>query len=282
MYNAGGFDGMVDELGRVSRLNVQKALIDTIGAEKSVGFFFGIATAGYRDNDPQSVNQAIMPVMGLHGAVAEYLSNATVEANEENTRYLNIFRMSGNPEVLHSKAAGLRNPTTKETDPEDKCKGEFPCRAKFDFFISRFADANGRIYVKNLGELSRSILQDGEYGGTGLPGTALGNREWDALAGWMAAFGKKDENGQMYLPLEWARTMVMDGVFPKGWVKRTWGFSEVAEIERLGGFETKNVAMYNSIMCSIGMKECPPAEGQAAASDRFVMYASDVWRESLE
>jgi hypothetical protein len=279
MYNAGGFDGMVDELGRVSRLNVQKALVDTIGAEKIVGFFFGIGTAGYRDNDPQSVNQAIMPLMGLHGAVADYLSNATVEANAENTRYLNIFQMSGNPEVLHNKAAGLRNPTTKETDPEDRCKGESPCRAKFEVFISRFADANGRIYPKNMAELARNILQDGEYGGVGLPGTALGNREWDALAGWMAAFGKKDENEQIYLPLEWARTMVMDGVFPKNWVKRTWGVSDVAEIERVGGFETNFGSMYNSIACAIGIKDCSPAEGLAAASDRFVMYASEVARD---
>ena len=53
MWNAGGFEGKVDELGRVSRLHVQQALVDTIGISNQMGFFFGIATAGYRDDDPQ-------------------------------------------------------------------------------------------------------------------------------------------------------------------------------------------------------------------------------------
>lgn len=258
MYNAGGFDGMVDDLGRVSRLNVQKALVDTIGIANDMGFFFGMATAGYRADDPQAVNQAVMPLEGVNGAVAEYLAGAESEWDPANTRYLPLFRMSGNPEVLHSIGAGLRNPTTPETDPSNLCKGEFPCTAKFEHFITEFADAKGRIYIKDLGRLSRNIKAEGEYGGVGLPGTDFGDREWDALAGWMAGFGIKDEEGRMYLPLEWARTMVLEGVFPAGWKKRSWGFPEVAEIERVGGFETKNIKKYNKIECALGMKPCPP------------------------
>lgn len=257
MFNAGGFDGMVDDLGRVSRLNVQRALMDTIGIDKDVGFLFGMATAGYRANDPQEINQAIMPVEGIKGAIAEYLADAKSEWDPEHRRYLNIFRMAGNPEVLHSIGAGLRNPTTSETDPSDLCKGEFPCTAKFEYFIGRFADAKGRIYIKDLGRLARNIKAEGEYGGVGLPGTDLGDRESDALTGWMAGFGVKDEEGNMYMPLEWARTMVLEGVFPKGWKKRSWGASDVTEIERVGDFETKIVKQLNKFECTLGLKPCP-------------------------
>jgi len=39
IYNAGGFAGKIDALGRVTRLDLQQALIDSIGADPKVGFF---------------------------------------------------------------------------------------------------------------------------------------------------------------------------------------------------------------------------------------------------
>ena len=36
----------------------------------------------------------------------------------------------------------------------------------------------------------------------------------------MTCFGQLDENGKRYIPVEWAKTMIMHGVFPKGWKQR--------------------------------------------------------------
>ena len=50
--------------------------------------------------------------------------------------YLNIFKMNGNPEVMHGIAAGLRAPVNDQTDPHGqpaswaRAAHSLPCHAK--------------------------------------------------------------------------------------------------------------------------------------------------------
>jgi len=223
-------------------------------------FFFGYATAAYRDNDPKEVLQALVPLVTptspTTGAISTYMRGDTTEQDPRNTRYLNLFRMAGNPEVMHARAAGLRSPTTKETDPHNQCKSEWPCKARFNKFVSRFADKNDRIYAEQMGMIARAIRDEGEHGGVGLPGANKWDREWDALSGWLAAFGVKDANEKLYLPLDWARTMVYNGTFPLGWTKRQWTFFDVADHQRAGNFESKNIHRVNNMRSALDGIKC--------------------------
>merc|ERR1711862_176509 len=43
------------------------------------------------------------------------------------------------------------------------------------------------------------------------------------MFGWLAAFGRTDENGKLYLTVTDAHAMLMEGRYPDGFEKREWG-----------------------------------------------------------
>ena len=57
-----------------------------------------------------------------------------------------------------------------------------------------------------------------------------------------------DETGKLFLPLEFVRTMVFDGVFPKEWKKRSWGVMDVAKHERDGDFQSDTCKKINGLV----------------------------------
>merc|ERR1712139_424019 len=62
-------------------------------------------------------------------------------------------------------------------------------------------------------------------------------REWQmvtAMQGWIDAFGDVDESGKMYVSVENARTMLMEGRFPEGWQRRAFGGVRREAVLRLG------------------------------------------------
>jgi len=184
-----------------------------LGASSETGKLFGVTTAGYTKADIHEQNFR----MGF---------------KEGDIRFLNIFRMDKNKDIIHQIAAAARGGPLKD-DPKYPCP-TFPCEKRFDDFFARFADKNGRIYAKQLGDIAGHIFKNGFHGvaaKTTLFSITQGftGREYPALAGWLAAFSVKDSEGKRFLPLTWARTMVMHGVFPSKWKKRTddWGSMDV-------------------------------------------------------
>merc|ERR1711862_592859 len=126
---------------------------------------------------------------------------------------------------------------TNVPDYDDGCNGTYPCESRFQRFYMPHADANGRFYYDNIKEIICHARSEGDRGGEysyngGLPIYVPGldalvpARDWQmkgAMSGWLAAFGRTDENGELYLTVEDARAMLMEGRYPDGWQKRSWG-----------------------------------------------------------
>jgi len=232
LYNAGFL--VPDAYGRVERLKVQKAIHDGLGAQEAVAFFFGLTTAGYRKADVDEQNFAMV-------SISEAVKLKSTHAETPlpgGDRFLNIFRMAQNKDVLHQIGAAVRG---GPNDPA--CGGKWPCISRFDEFFGKYADAKGRIYTKQLGEIAGNIYKNGWHGvaaSSTLFTKTLGftGREYLALAGFWACFGQKDATGERYIPLEWLKTMEMHGVFPAGWKKRgpgnpegeAWGNDDVLHV----------------------------------------------------
>jgi hypothetical protein len=116
------------------------------------------------------------------------------------------------------------------------CNGQYPCQALFDKFYAAFADSRGRIYRENLLQIICHTMKEGDRSGEFSHADAsapipfidvpLPARQWQmkgAMQGWLSAFGRFDENNELYMDIEDARQMLMEGRLPDGWQKRRWG-----------------------------------------------------------
>lgn len=225
LYNAGVL--VTNANGAIERLALQRSISEGLGASDLVGWFFGQTTAGFRADDPSEKNFAMEP---LATSISLFKDNATQEASTADNRYLNVFNILQNPSVLHQVAAAVRGGPLNRT----QCP-VFPCISRFDEFFADFADSQGRIYSKQLGNIAGNIYKNGYHGVAASVSLftltqGLTGREFLALAGTLAAFGRKDENGNSYLSVDDLRVMSMHGVFPKDWTKRWWGFKDVLDI----------------------------------------------------
>jgi len=229
IWTAGFFK--TDELGRVERLEVQKGIIDGLGAAKAVGFGFAQTTAGYRANDPDEQNYGMFP---LTDAIKMLKANATIDP-AGNERYLNIFGMIRNGDVLHQLGAAVRGGPGL-LDPT--CTG-YPCAARFGRFFSQYANKDGELCTKEFGNVASNIYKNGYHGVAadktlfkGVGGLTF--REDAALAGFLIAFGKKrggwPKSGDICLKLADAQWMEMEGTFPKNWVKPNYGWGGTEDL----------------------------------------------------
>jgi hypothetical protein len=222
LYNAGFF--VPDEYGRVERLKVQQAIRDGLNADLKTAWFFGITTAGFKDAD---VDEQFFTMAPLADAIRMRDEGATEEPPGED-RYLNIFRMVENPAIMHQVAAAARG------GPIDPACPTFPCEKRFDEFFGKFANSEGRIYAKELGDIAGNIFKNGYHGVAAKTSLltitqGLTGREFLALCGFLDAFGRKDEEGRLYVHVDDFRHIVMHGEFPKGWSKpeHEWGADTV-------------------------------------------------------
>jgi len=218
LFNAGFLKP--DKYGRIEQLQLQQGIMDGLGTVKAVGRLFALTTAGYKEADIDEQNFE--------------LSDA---AKTGAKRYLNIFRMVENKDILHQVGAAVRG------GPIDPACKTYPCLKRFDEFFAKFADAQGRVYAKQLGQIAGNIYNNG-YHGVAASHTlftvtqGVTGREFLALAGWLVCFGQKDESGNRYLSVEWMKTMEMNGVFPEDWKKRgpgnpagnLWTAADVTEV----------------------------------------------------
>lgn len=235
LYNAGFL--VPDAYGRVERLKVQAAIVDGLGGLPSTGWFFGQTTAGYTEADVDSTDFMMTPIEYSMALLKDHPTQ-TMETNSSLNRYLNIFTMGSNTDVLHGIAAAVRG---GEGLVDKECTA-YPCPARFTEFFAKFAEPNGRIYSKNLGEIACNIYSNGFHGvaaDTSLFSLAVGltGREFLALSALLPVFGQPDEAGNQYFNLEDWRIMEMNGVFPPGWVavNKAWNVLDIQNEWRLQG-----------------------------------------------
>jgi len=224
LYNAGFFKP--DALGRVERLQVQSGIVAGLGASEVVGFGFAQNTAGYRANDPDEQDFSFT---NFANAIEMFVNNATEEMHPDDVRYLNIFRMTDNPDVLHQIGAGVR------IGPVDPACKSWPCLERFERYFGRFASSDGLICAKEMGEIAGNIYRTGFHGvaaSSTLFTKLIGftGREFAALAGFLTCFGEVQSNGERCVNVDWFRHMEMNGTFPEGWVKHPWDLMDVANI----------------------------------------------------
>lgn len=226
LYNAGLFKA--DAYGRVERLDVQAGIRDGLNADDQTGFGFGLTTAGYKEAD---VDETDYSILSVSAAKRMFAAKATKEEDPSQIRYLNIFEMAKNPDVMHQIGAAVRG---GPIDPE--CPS-WPCEKRYQDFVGKFADSKGRIYNSHLGNIACNVWKNGYHG----PGgkitfftvlLGMTGREFLALSGFMAAFGINDENGDRYIPERWFHHMEFHGTFPSDWVrpKATWGTPQVLHL----------------------------------------------------
>jgi len=226
LYNAGFFKP--DAYGRVERVDVQAGIRDGLNADDSTGFFFGLTTAGYTKAD---IDEENFSMESLSAALRMKDAGATKEEDPSQNRYLNIFEMAKNPDVMHQIGAAVRG---GPADPECPI---WPCEKRYNEFIGDFADSQGRIYAKELGEIACNIWKNGYHGPGGKTTfftilLGMSGREFLALSGYMAAFGVNDDKGKRYIPERWFRSMEFDGTFPSDWTKPepAWGTNDVLDL----------------------------------------------------
>merc|ERR1712137_426269 len=107
--------------------------------------------------------------------------------------------------------------------------------------------SQGRLYKEQIQQIICHAMAEGDRGGEfayqdgdvsvlGLDVAKLPARQWQmkaAMMGWLGAFGRPDETGELYFTVDDARAMVMEGRMPDDWYKRSWGC-----ITSLGGCPT--------------------------------------------
>jgi len=232
LRNAGFFKP--DAYGRIERLKIQAGISKGLGADAQTAWFFGLTTAGYTKADVAETNFRM--VNPIHAK--ELLKKNATKNYPGEDRYLNIYRMDKNPDIMHQIAAAARG---GPLDPKCGSPPAFPCLSRYERFFGRFAK-NGRIYAEQLGNIAGHIFENGFHGvaaKTTLFTLTQGftGREFLALAGWLACFGIKDSHGNRYIPEKWTKTMVMKGHFPKAWKRRPdsdqWGSDDVLAIVRV-------------------------------------------------
>jgi len=236
MWKAG--DLKADDEGNVELDDMLSGLQNGIGVTWSLAEFqaYGITDYDKDNKETEAVRDRCIPGATFSGF--RCFVNKKRGVNDDSTkRWLNIFKMNGNQNVEHGISTGTRGGATNVPDPET-CDGQFPCQERFNKFYVESADGQGRFYRKNLMKVVCAARKMGDRGGEfsyssgkvtvlGLMNlTQVPTREWQmkaAISGMLAAFGRKDEKGEIYLSGDDVHALLMEGRYPDGYAKRDWG-----------------------------------------------------------
>lgn len=184
-------------------------------------------------------------------------------------RFINLYTMNGKQTVQHGFSTGVRggaingpefdyaggkckfvypfqflfcfcfnnNPVFMFT--KGSCNGTYPCESRWKTFYESCADPKGRFYRKELACVLCKAQAFGDRGGENAYHPDQSARQWqinNAIFGWLAAFGRMDEQedkdpfgDHVYFEMEDARTMMFDGKYPVGWERRQWGNISVVQ-----------------------------------------------------
>jgi len=237
LYNSG--DMRTDDAGVVEYRDMKHALMDGTWNADTVAEFqaLGITPYALDHKVDQTYRDRCVPGWTTSGAScsAGRLAGLTGE-NEK--RYVNIFKMNGLENIEHGFSTGTRGGNCNSPKANDLCPdGVYPCEALFQKYYVGNADAQGRLYRENILQIVCMAMAEGDRSGEfsynpGGPqpiagfGLKVPGRSWQmkaAMLSLLAAFGRRDEKNRLYIPIEDARKMLMEGLLPDGWKKRQWG-----------------------------------------------------------
>lgn len=238
-------DLVVDEFGDAERGAIKHALKEGTYCEEDLAEFQSAGIAGYDMTHKFDQLERNRCLPGLTWSGSACFAKWLVGSNAADVkRYLNIFKMNGLETVEHGISTGVRGGNCNGLLSNDPCNGVYPCEALFQKFYVSKADVNGRLYIEQILQIICHAAMEGDRGGEfayqdgevtvlGLDVAKLPARTWQmraAMHGWLSAFGRPDEAGTLYLTVDDARAMIMEGRVPDNWEKRKWGC-----ITKLGG-----------------------------------------------
>jgi len=235
LYNSG--DLKVDSMGIAERADIKSALKDGTWVSEDFAEFQsgGISNYDWTHKMDQLSRDRCAPGITLSGTAcfAKYVAGSSAK---DVKRYLNIFEMNGLETTEHGFSTGVRGGNCNSRLENDLCNGQYPCEPLFDKFYASHADSRGRIYRENILQIICHTIAEGDRGGefaymdgsVGVLGLSvkLPARQWQmkgAMQGWLSAFGRPDEHGELYFTVDDARAMLLEGRMPDGWEKRRWG-----------------------------------------------------------
>lgn len=235
LYNNG--DLPTDSQGAVERRVMKSALKDGTGASLDFAEFQsgGISNYDADHKRDQDFRDRCAPVTAR--GTRCFARRSVGSTSPDIDRFLNIFEMNGLETVEHGFSTGVRGGNCNSRAENDECNGQYPCESLFQKFYAAHADSRGRLYKANILQIVCHALaegdrsgefahQDGDVDVVGITVAKLPARTWQmkaAMQGWLSAFGRADENGDLYFTVADARSMLMEGRFPDNWQKRRWG-----------------------------------------------------------
>jgi len=235
LYNLGVLP--VDSEGDAERADIKSALKEGTWCSEDFAEFQSGGIAAYDSTHKQDLvfRDRCLPGLTLSGTGCwnKWLIGSTAQ---DVKRYLPLFRMNALETVEHGMSTGVRGGNCNSPTQNDLCNGQYPCEALFQkYYVA--AAKNGRIYNDQILDIICHAHAEGDRGGEfsymdgdvtvlGLTVAKLPARTWQmkgAMQGWLAAFGRPDENNELYFTVDDARAMLMETRVPDGWEKRRWG-----------------------------------------------------------
>ena len=224
LYNGGDLE--VDEFGSASDAQIFAALTNGTGAGSSLAQFQSNGISDYDSSQKEIQEHRHRCITGSPCWMKKKLFGPT----EDTTRWLNIFKMNGLQTVEHGTSTGVRGGANNVPEFDyagGPCDGKYPCEERFQKFYASCANDDGRFYLENINCIICKGYKWGDRTGEFAMNPTQGFRQWQmvaAMTGWLNAFGRTDEEtGELYFEMEDARAMLMEGRYPDGWKKRSWG-----------------------------------------------------------
>jgi len=231
-------DLVVDQFGSSERAQIKTALEKGTGVNSDFSEFQsgGISNYDKIHKFDQNSRNRCAPGITLEGTAC-FTKRTAGYTGDSIKRWLNVFEMNGLETVEHGFSTGVRGGNCNSPPANDICGGVYPCEALFQKYYVSNADSRGRLYLDQIKRIICQALAEGDRGGEFshqdglvqvplLPNKQLPARNWQmkaAMNGWLSAFGRPDERGELYFTVEDARAMLMESRFPDGWQIRQWG-----------------------------------------------------------
>jgi len=221
-----------DSNGDVEMQQLNDALHHGLGIRDSLASFqsYGIVVYDRAQKGIEKVRNACKPPGGC------YLKRSVRGVVDETTlRWFNLYDMNGKQALEHGISTGVRGGDTNMPPNAVNCRGQYPCRKRFDQFFKGVV-SNGRFYLNDIMKIVCKARKYGDRGGEyayaeskSVLGFSVGpvpGREWQmrgAMSATLFAFGRTDSKGDLYLSMADYEALMMEGRYPDGWKKREHG-----------------------------------------------------------